>query len=114
MPVGCPEEKLSDAEFAAIKAGMGKRGQRKRKRAAEVDEGQGEGEGQAGDVDSQNKTATRAQKHAKIREYGKVWKEEWGRDTLTDWMYHQISDDLWWIEGLDCSYHQVRYILRER
>ena len=98
MPVGCPEEKLSDEDFAAIKAGMGKRGHKKRKREAEVEESQGE----------------RAKKHAKIREYGKVWLEEWGRDTFANWMYHQISDDLWHIEGLDCSYNQVRYILKGR
>ena len=74
----------------------------KKKRSAELVEAEHPGQ----------EHATRAQKHAKIREYGAAWLHHWERDTFKDWMHKQISEDLWWNEGLDCPYLQVRYVLK--
>ena len=79
----------------------GQKGQKK-KRSAELVEAEHPGQ----------EHATRAQKHAKIREYGAAWLHHWERDTFKDWMHKQISEDLWWNEGLDCPYLQVRYVLK--
>ena len=71
-----------------------------------MDEGGDEG----GDFYMQN--VTRAEKHAKIGEYGTSFLQHWETDTYKNWMFWQISEDLWWNEYLDCSYYMVRYVLK--
>ena len=108
LPASCPNENLTPGQFAALRAGMGKRGAKKRPLQPEDHEGE-QGD-DAGEFPVEN--LTRAQKYQKIKDYGAEFLQWHQVEQYKNWMFWQISEDLFWNEGISCSYFQVRYCLK--
>ena len=114
MPCPAPAGDLPDDSFKEV---LDKLCTSRPKRAAaeaflDGDEGEDGAEGGADGDDADWPVWTKEDRKAKIIEYGASYLEQWDAATFKNWMFHHISDDVWWNEGIDASYYAVRYILK--
>ena len=117
MPCAAPDSDLDDAGFNEVMANLCKRRQPKRSaEEAELDADEGEGGEEQGEGvdDAEWPVWSKADRKAKIIEYGDMYLAHFGEPVFKNWMFHSISEDLWWNEGIDASYFSVRYLLKGR
>ena len=115
MPVAPPEDMLTEEEWRALKANMGKRGRKRTRADAQLDEDvELEEAHQTHEGEFPLAPWTLEEKHKKIREYGLEMLDWFGEDRYRNWMFHSVIDLRWYNEHLETSYNQVKYVLTRK